>query len=269
MKFVKKCGASFASEETFEVYSGSTKLYTGSGFANNEERTIEQCLTSSTNNQYTVKLIDSYGDSWSNGAYLAIYGVSGNLVFKNFLTDSLEETHQFSLYYGISESALWKITSGSVTGTWTEYNFGDSSWTEVTLGSVSSSVSGTQYFRKQFTGLASMAAYDVRLYYKAGVVAYINGAEVYRDNMPSGDVTSDTAATSEYDDTLCRVKLKQLLISMLIWLFWLLLHWIQLVSSTVNLLQLLHLLLRILLRMLLISQDLLIFQLLLPIFLIP
>ena len=190
VKFIKKSGASSASQESFEVYSGSTLLYTGSGFANNEVRTIEQCLTSTTNNQYTLKLLDSSNNSWYNGAHLTVYGQYGNVVFKNFLTASKEETYQLSLYYGISESAQWKMTTGSVTGSWTEYNFEESGWTEVTLGSVSSSVSGTQYFRKQFTGLASMAAYDVRLYYKAGLVAYINGAEVYRDNMPAGDVTS-------------------------------------------------------------------------------
>ena len=50
VKFVKKCGGSYASEESFEVYSGSTKLYTSPTFANNEECTIEQCLTSSTSN---------------------------------------------------------------------------------------------------------------------------------------------------------------------------------------------------------------------------
>ena len=190
VKFVKKCGTLDASEESFEVFDGSTLLYTGSGFADNEERTIEQCLSSSSNNQYTLKMIDSYGNSWYNGASLTIYGQYGNVVFKNFMTAGDEEVHPFSLYYGISKNTAWKMTSGSVTGSWTEYNFEESGWTEETLGSVSGSVSGTQYFRKQFTGLASMAAYDVRLYYKAGLVAYINGAEVYRDNMPAGDVTS-------------------------------------------------------------------------------
>ena len=57
---------------------------------------------------------------------------------------------------------------------WTEYLFSDSTWMDATLGSVTTSVSGTQYFRKQFVGLSEMAAYDVRLFYKAGVVAYIN-----------------------------------------------------------------------------------------------
>ena len=204
MKFIKNNGDSFADEEVFEVYDGSTLLYTSPQFANNEVRTIEQCLTSTTNYQYILKMTDGYGDSWDSGSFLTIYGQYGNVVFKNMLTDSKEETHQFSLYYGISESAQWKMTSGSVTGSWTEYSFEDSSWSEGTLGSVSSSVSGTQYFRKQFTGLASMAAYDVRLYYKAGVVAYINGAEVYRDNMAAGDVTSDTYATGEYEDLVYR-----------------------------------------------------------------
>ena len=87
VKFVKICGGSYAYEESFEVYSGSTLLYTSPTFANNEERTIEKCLTSTTNDQYTVKMIDGYGDSWYDGAYLAIYGVSGNVVFKSFLTD--------------------------------------------------------------------------------------------------------------------------------------------------------------------------------------
>ena len=87
VKFVKKCGSSWASEESFKVYDGSTLLYTGSNFANSETRTIEQCLPSSTNNQYTVELIDSYGDSWCAGSYLSIFGRFGNVIFKNMLVD--------------------------------------------------------------------------------------------------------------------------------------------------------------------------------------
>ena len=146
-------------------------------------------------------MLDSYGDSWYNGAYLAVYGKSGNAVFKNTLVDDSKETYTVSLYYGIEESATWKMVSGSASTGWTGYSFSDTTWTDATLGSVTASASGTQYFRKQFVGLANMAAYDVRLNYKAGVIAYINGAEVYRDNMPDGDVSSSTAATGEYTNT--------------------------------------------------------------------
>ena len=204
MKFIKKCGSSWASEESFKVYSGSTLLYTGTGFANSETRTTEKCLTTSTNNQYTIELIDSYGDSWYNGAFLAVYGKSGNAVFKNTLVDDRKETYTVSLYYGVEEDATWKMTSGSITDGWTAYSFSDSTWSDATLGSVTATASGTQYFRKQFVGLANMAAYDVRLYYKAGVVAYINGAEVYRDNMPAGTVSAGTTATGEYSEIAYR-----------------------------------------------------------------
>ena len=177
-----------AGQESFEVYSGSILLYDASGFTNGETRTIEQCLTATSNNQYSLMLLNSFGNSWYSGSHLTIYGKYGNIVFKNFLSDSSYEAYTFSLYYGIEQNASWKMTSGSITAGWTAYSFSDSTWTDVELGSVTTSVSGAQYFRKQFVGLSSMAAYDVRLNYKAGVIAYINGAEVYRDNMPAGDV---------------------------------------------------------------------------------
>ena len=134
MKFIKKCGSIYASEESFKVYSGSTLLYTGSGFANNETRTIERCVTTSTNNQYTVELIDSYGDSWYTGAYLAIYGQYGNIVFKNYMVEKRLETFNISLYYGVDKDATWKMTSGSITDGWTDYSFSDSTWSDATLG---------------------------------------------------------------------------------------------------------------------------------------
>ena len=204
VKFVKNNPSSWASEESFKVYSGSTLLYTSPEFANSEVRTMEQCLTTSTNNQYTIELLDSYGDSWTSGSYLTIFGENENVVFKNFLTASSQETYTFSLYYGISKSDNWKMTYGSISGDWTAYSFSDSTWEDATLGSVTTTVSGTQYFRKQFVGISDMAAYDVRLYYIAGVIAYINGNEVYRDNMPDGDVTSTTAASGQYTDIAYR-----------------------------------------------------------------
>ena len=171
VKFVKKSGYSYANEESFKVYDGSTLLYTSPTFANNENRVIEQCISSSTNDQYVIDMIDSYGDSWSTGSFLTIYGKYGNIVFKNMLTDSRKETYTVSLHYAIQKNALWQMTSGSASTGWTTYSFSDSTWTNAQLGSVTTAVSGTQYFRKPFVGLANMAAYDVRLYYKAGVVA--------------------------------------------------------------------------------------------------
>ena len=156
------------------------------------------CLSDSTNSQYTIKLLPSSGSSWPDGSLLTLYGKYDNVVFRNALSTSSEESYVLSLYYGIDRDALWKMMSGSVADGWTAYSFSDDTWSDVTLGSGSAITTDTQYFRKQFVGLTGMAAYDVRLYYKAGVIAYINGAEVYRDNIPAGVVSSSTAATEEY-----------------------------------------------------------------------
>ena len=151
-----------------------------------------------------MELLGSSGNAWSSDSYLAIYGKYDNAVFKSALTRMNRKYNAVSLYYGIELDVTWKMTSGLAMNGWTAYSFSDNTWSDVNLGSVTTTVSGTQYFRKQFVGLANMVAYDVRLYYKAGVIAYINGAEVYRDNMPAGIVTSNTAATGEYTELAYR-----------------------------------------------------------------
>ena len=40
--------------------------------------------------------------------------------------------------------------------------------------------------------------------YRYDFVIYINGGEVYRDNMPSGDVNSETLASGGYTDLAFR-----------------------------------------------------------------
>ena len=45
---------------------------------------------------------------------------------------------------------------------------------------------------------SNMAAIEIQLNYKDGIVAYINGAEVYRDNMADGTPSSNTPATGSY-----------------------------------------------------------------------
>ena len=43
-----------------------------------------------------------------------------------------------------------------------------------------------------------MTAYELRIDYRHGVIAYVNGNEVLRDNMPDGEITSSTLATGSY-----------------------------------------------------------------------
>ena len=195
---VTKQSNNYADEESYEIW-GDEEMVAGSPTLTNFELIVSEfCVNSTFNNQYTLKMKDSYGDSWDNGAWIMIEGLYGNRVYKGFMTGFVTEDVPLSLYYGIMKNDQWKLTSGSVAGSWTEYAFDDSTWTEVTLGSVSGLVSGTHYLRKTFTGLSSMAAYELSMYFKYGLVAYINGIEVVRDNMPEGAITSSTLAVGSY-----------------------------------------------------------------------
>ena len=195
-KFVKKT-ANWAGEESWQILNGATVIYTSPSLSNYAIRTIETCLTASANSQYTLKMKDTAGDAWSDGAFLEIYGINNNLAFKVMMTAGREETMNLSLYAPINKNEEWKYNTNA-DGNWKDVNYSDAAWTAITLGSTSEQSVGTQYFRKSFTGLADMAAVELALNYRYGIVAYINGVEVYRDNMPEGDVSTGTMATGGY-----------------------------------------------------------------------
>ena len=198
MKF-RKQNKSFADEESFVVKSGGSTLYTSPTLVDNEIFEVEKCFAT-TSYQFTLELKDEYGDGWTSGAWIEAVGEYGNIFAKIMPLEEDVETHTLSLYYAIKKNQEWKMST-NVSGAWTEVSFQDSTWSSVTLGGTISPVVGTQYFRKSFTGLAEMAAYEVKLNYKCGVVAYINGVEIFRDNMNTGDVSSSTVANGCYSTT--------------------------------------------------------------------
>ncbi|KAM7458451.1 hypothetical protein BLSTO_00803, partial [Blastocystis sp. subtype 1] len=202
VKVTKKC-TSWASEESYKILSGSQVLVTSSSFANYEQRSDEYCLTASTNNQYTFNMHDSYGtagDSWMNGAWASVAGIYGNVVFKGFMIEKMDENFALSLYYPIMKTQEWKTfaSTSSIASDWTGLNFGDSNWTPATMGSAPA-MSGTQYFRKTFTGIADMAAYEFDFNYRYGIIAYVNGMEIYRDHMAAGTVTPSTSSSGAFN----------------------------------------------------------------------
>lgn len=208
MKYSKKSGTKYANEESFEILIGNSVIYTSPTFANNELRVIEHCLNSTENQQYVLKLKDSNHDSWYISSWLMIEGEYGNRVFKNYMTESSEETYVLSLYYGIKKNSSWKMILEEVSSNWTEYAFSDSSWTAVTLGSIQTVTGTTQYFRKTFIGLPNMAAYELSMNYRFGIIAYLNGVEIHRDNMPAGPVSFITPATGSYSSVEYRSILR-------------------------------------------------------------
>lgn len=119
----------------------------------------------------------------------------------------------------VPAGAAWKyLDNGSNQGTaWSTTSFNDSTWasgpaqlgygdgdeaTVVSFGPNSSAKYITTYFRHAFnvTNPAAFTSLNLQLKRDDGAVVYLNGAEVYRSNMPTGAVSSTTLASSAASD---------------------------------------------------------------------
>lgn len=112
----------------------------------------------------------------------------------------------------IAAGSVWKyLDDGSDQGTaWRAPTFNDGAWksgpaklgfgdtqtTVVSFGPDASAKFITTYFRKAFnvTGAKSVASLNARLLRDDGAVVYLNGTEVFRNNMPAGAVVYSTTA---------------------------------------------------------------------------
>jgi hypothetical protein len=118
----------------------------------------------------------------------------------------------------IPKGSGWKyLDDGSNQGTsWRAATFNDASWasgnaelgygdgneTTVVNGGSSGNRYITTYFRKTISALNTslFSGYFLRVKRDDGVVIYVNGTEVYRNNMPLGTITATTFASSTVSD---------------------------------------------------------------------
>ncbi len=118
----------------------------------------------------------------------------------------------------INTNATWKyLDNGSDQGAaWRSNSFSDAAWasgagifgygqsnetTVLNYGGDPANKFITYYFRKSFTlaNPTNNASYTLSILRDDGFVAYLNGVEIWRDNMPTGAVTSATLATDQVE----------------------------------------------------------------------
>jgi hypothetical protein len=138
--------------------------------------------------------------------------------FKRFFLFSIFVLHIDYLQSQVSVfnfNSSWKYAAtGNTPGTtWTNPGFNDASWqtgnaelgygdgdeaTVVGYGGNDLSKYISTYFRKtvNIANASSFSSFTFKLKRDDGVVVYVNGTEVYRNNMPAGPVSSTTRATS-------------------------------------------------------------------------
>ncbi|HNR18929.1 MAG TPA: metallophosphoesterase [Bacteroidia bacterium] len=118
----------------------------------------------------------------------------------------------------LSAGSSWKyLDNGTDQGTtWRDSSFNDASWSsgnaqhgygegdETTLlnyGGVPSNKYTTYYFRKKINiNTSAFINYTLNLKRDDGAIVYLNGNEVWRENMPAGTITYATFAASDASD---------------------------------------------------------------------
>src|SRR5688572_11140629 len=107
---------------------------------------------------------------------------------------------------GSDQVQAWRITSFNDTNWKTglaELGYGDKDEaTVVSYGSSKSKKHITTYFRKAISieGISQFADFTGNIKRDDGAVVYVNGTEVYRSNMPSGDILYNTLASQSASD---------------------------------------------------------------------
>jgi hypothetical protein len=119
----------------------------------------------------------------------------------------------------VATGAVWRyLDSGTAPGSnWTSLEFDDGGWfsgraklgygvgdeTTVIAGGPATNRHGTTWFRHQFR-VEDPAAFDhlvFRLRRDDGAVVHLNGAEIYRENLPAGTILETTLALRDVSDT--------------------------------------------------------------------
>lgn len=157
------------------------------------------------NGDYQVTMRSSSGQ-WTVGQELLVKDSFEDMLASMLLDEDGEKTTQFTINYAILDRLSMKYTQSKVNSKWNTVDFNDNKWSDGMYMQFGNFTGNTVYFRKQFTvdnrNKYPIFAFDLEIY--DGVVAYINGNEVVRRNMPEGEITYTTLAVSRYDSLIWR-----------------------------------------------------------------
>ena len=203
-----KTTSNYGSEESYEIYNENNELvYERSGFTDYSTYTNTICVTPGN---YHVILRDTFGDGWTSGAYLYVYDGDNTLLQEFTLSTGKTYTGYFTLTAGSSANMIWKIrTNGRVSNGWNNVGFNDDDWDETTIGQLEYGEWHQNTFYTRYTfQLTEASRYPLvqfSLWYKDGVIVYVNGNEVYRRNMRAGSVSASTTASTQYEGYYTRI----------------------------------------------------------------
>ncbi|KAK8809865.1 hypothetical protein WA158_000808 [Blastocystis sp. Blastoise] len=200
----------YASEEIVEIYKGvpstNVQIFYQKGTYSQETRSYNYtlCLEPTL---YTVVLSDTKGDGWGGSVrYDSFVRISiGNVqIYRGSIayptsTPTFSKTDTFNPTFLIPHHSSWKYRDISqTTNDWIYLGYADSNWSTGVGSYFPSKSTITRYYR-YITALPSFIninSFSISLLTEFGVIIYINGQEIYRDNLPDENVISSTVSSS-------------------------------------------------------------------------
>lgn len=163
------------------------------------------------NGDYVVHMnTTAESGSWIAGNELLIKDTWDDMLSSAMLDNGQKyQVAYFSIAYVIPDLGkikYLKTTSEPPSG-WTAVNFNDKAWLENNADNFGNFDGGkTVYFRKTFQldNRYKYPLFEFELEIYDGAVAYINGKEVARRNLPAGDIKTTTLAPTRYEELLWR-----------------------------------------------------------------
>lgn len=142
------------------------------------------------------------GTGWTDGGYMNIYLY--DVFMSNIILPNGEGPHSIDstlyLKYNIDVLSEWEYNNQYVDG-WKNSNFAGS-WSKSRLSELPQLSGNTIYLRKKvpLENVDSFSSFYTRLNIKSGLIFSLGNLEVYRVNVPEGDITASQAATSSFND---------------------------------------------------------------------
>lgn len=154
---------------------------------------------------YFLHLLSSNGTGWKDSSFVTIEITVGSdtyTILKSRLQEGTEALIPLSLsflvYTAEYDTSKKYLADGTVPSGWDGENFSPLSWSTYDPSSPPTISQAIVFLSSSFS-VSSKAGYDsveLRIRGNAGIIAVINGHEVYRTNLPSGPLTTSTRATN-------------------------------------------------------------------------
>lgn len=159
-----------------------------------------------TEKGYYLVVMKGGDGGWREGSYLKAFNDNNRLVeafsFDKGTGSEDEKRGNFTLTSGYAQLS-WKINAHSNPGgKWASPTFDDSAWADTGLNKEHGAwTQNTVYLRYTLTidDASFYTLVEFGVWMKDGVIAYFNGNEVARLNMPAGKAKTSTAASDSFD----------------------------------------------------------------------